>query len=88
MTACLQEFVGPEEDFFMGTISLKDLVSIPLLKHSIAHLRQKALCTAQCMDVLTRAGTLSPPQFKPQWTRRCDRRMFTLIHLSTFSGCL
>ena len=29
-----------------------------------------------------------PTQFKPQWTRRCDRRMFTLIHLSTFSSCL
>ena len=25
------EFVGPEDDFFMGTISLKGLVFIPLL---------------------------------------------------------
>ena len=57
------EFVGPEDDFFYGNNFLKRLsfhTSVEI-KHSIAHLRQKALCTVQCMDVLTRAGTLSPP---------------------------
>ena len=83
----------PRRRLFYGNNFLKRLsfhTSVEI-KHSVAHLRQKALCTAQCMDVLTRAGTLfppPPPQFKPQWTRRCDRRLFTLIHLSTFSGCL
>ena len=39
------EFVGPEDDFFMGTISLKDLVSIPLLKLNILlHIYDRRLC--------------------------------------------
>ena len=60
----------------MGTISLKDLVSIPLMniiiKHFIAYLRQKALCMARSMDVLTQLGTFSPsiqtPMDSPSWS--------------------
>ena len=45
VTACLQEFVDPEDDFFMGTISLKDLVSIPMLKLNILlHIYDRKLC--------------------------------------------
>ena len=82
------EFVGPEDDFFMGTISLKDLVSIPLLKLNIL-LHDRKLCAWPNAWTFWHEQVPCPlPQFKPQWTRRCDRRMFTLIHLSTFSGCL
>ena len=88
------EFAGPEDDFFMGTISLKDLVSIPLLKLNILlHIYDRKLCARPNAwtvwhEQVPCLPPPPPPQFKPQWTRRYDRRMFTLIHLSTFSGCL
>ena len=53
----------PRRQLFYGNNFLKRLsfhTSVEI-KHSIAHIRQKALCTAQCMDVLTRAGTLIVP---------------------------
>ena len=74
----------------MGTISLKDLVSIPLLKLNILlHIYNRKLCARPNAWTFWHEQVPCPsPQFKPQRTRRCDRRMFTLIHLSTFSGCL
>ena len=56
----------PRRRLFYGNNFLKRLrfhTSVEI-KHSIAHLRQKALCTAQCMDVFTRAGTLFPPSIQ------------------------
>ena len=89
VTACLQEFVGQEDDFFMGTISLKDLVSIPLLKLNILlHIYDRKLCARQNAWTFWHEQVPCPPLNSPQWTRWCDRRMFTLIHLPTFSGCL
>ena len=40
------EFVGPDDDFFMGTISVKDLVFIPLLNtlNILLHIYDKKLC--------------------------------------------
>ena len=40
------EFVGPEDDCFMGTISLKDLVFIPLLNtlNILLHIYDRKLC--------------------------------------------
>ena len=53
------EFVGPEDDCFMGTISLKDLVFIPLLNalNILLHIYDRKLCA---WPVLTQAGTFSP----------------------------
>ena len=80
------EFVGPEDDLFMGTISLKDLVFIPLLNtlNILLHMH------GPMHGRFDTSRHLLPPQFKPQCTRPGDRRMFTLIHLdlSTLSGCL
>ena len=56
------EFVGPEDDCFMGTISLKDLVFIPLL--NTLKLTFYRIFTTESfvhgLDVLTWTGAFSP----------------------------
>ena len=77
------EFVGPEDDYFMGTISLKDLVFIPLLNtlNILLHIYDRKLCARPVHGRFDVLRYLLPAQFKRQWTRPFAHVYFApLIH--------
>ena len=84
------EFVDAEDDSFMGTISLKDLVFIPLLNalKILLHIYDRNFVHGRCMDVLTQAGSFYPLNSDDNGLAHFIGEMFILLHLSTLSGCL
>ena len=70
------EFVGPENDCFMGIISLKDLVFIHLLNtlNILLHIYDRKLCVHGPVHGHFDASRYHlPSQFKRQWTLPFDR---------------
>ena len=72
------EFVGPEDDCFMGTISLKDLVFIPLLNtlNILLHIYDRKLCAWPGIWPFWRKQVPSPPSIQttidsPIWSVKC-----------------
>ena len=81
------EFVGPD-NCFIGTISLKDLVFIPLLNtlNILLHIYNRKLCARPGAWTFWHEQVPSPPSI--QMLAQLISEMFILIHLSTFSACL